>query len=40
MFRRNWLTLLIAAVFAYFGVAAAPVLVSLADEPAAVIGSR
>lgn len=32
MFRRHWLTLLVAAVFAYFGVAAAPVLARLADE--------
>jgi len=40
MFRRHWLTLLIAAVFAYFGVAAAPVLVSLADEPQIVVAAR
>ncbi len=33
MFRRHWLTLLIAAVFAYFGVAAAHVLAGLAEQP-------
>jgi hypothetical protein len=33
MFRRHWITLLIAAVLAYFGVTAAPVLASLATEP-------
>ncbi len=36
MFRRHWLVILIAATFAYFGVAAAPVLASLADTPAVV----
>ena len=40
MFRRHWLTLLVAAVFAYFGVAAAPVLVSLADEPQSIVAVR
>lgn len=40
MFRRHWLTLLVAAVFAYFGVAAAPVLVSLAEEPHAIVAAR
>ena len=40
MFRRHWLTLLVAAVFAYFGVAAAPVLVSLAGEPQTIIAAR
>ncbi|HET9229835.1 MAG TPA: hypothetical protein VFO00_01015 [Vitreimonas sp.] len=40
MFRRHWLTLLVAAVFAYFGIAAAPVLVSLADEPQTIIAAR
>jgi hypothetical protein len=33
MFRRHWVTLILAAAIAYFGIAAASVLTRAADEP-------
>jgi hypothetical protein len=36
MLRRRWITLLVVAVFAYFGVSAAPVLAHLGDESQAI----